>query len=287
MADLRPLPGLSADWGPSSAERSAGLSCRLCVAGCQVLRRRATQSPGPACTPGGAHSSGRVEGPAGYAARGGGPPPICSHPAGRGGRGLGGGEGRFGETCSLGTPNRREGAKGFLSCQCTPSHHSRPRSRLLWGSPQPLPEGGREGGQACAAGVATREPELEGLADPDAATRGTGLCLPVLGAEHPRAPLSPSGFGDTGSPRRPLPISLILEASRLRSWTVLPGGAVSPGVPPGSRFRLRGRVCSASLFGTREPSGTQAPQCPLRPRRPLGGAGTSARLWPRLLFQVR
>ena len=74
MADLRPLPGLSADWGPSSAERSAGLSCRLCVAGCQVLRRRATQSPGPACTPGGAHSSGRVEGPAGYAARGGGPP---------------------------------------------------------------------------------------------------------------------------------------------------------------------------------------------------------------------
>lgn len=32
--------------------------------------------------------------------------------------------------------------KVFSPASAPPPHHSRPRSRLLWGSPQPLPEGG-------------------------------------------------------------------------------------------------------------------------------------------------
>lgn len=42
---------------------------------------------------------------------------------------------------------------------------------------------------------------------------------------------------------------------------------MSPGVLPISPLLLRGKGCSASLFGTREPLGTPGVECPLRPRR--------------------
>lgn len=111
----------------------------------------------------------------------------------------------------------------------------------------------------------------------------TGLRLLLFGVEHPRAPFSFSGLGDPGSPRPTQPTS----ESFLCSQTALPRGRLFPGMPPISRFHFRSQVCSASLFGTWEASGTRVSECPLRPRLPLGRAGTSVRLWLRLLFQVR
>lgn len=143
--------------------------------------------------------------------------------------------------CSPGTPNHLERATGekVPSPASAPSSPILDRDRVSLGFvPACAGVGGRgvgSGVRRLGSGPGTGAQES---ADPGAATRGTGLCVQVLGAEHPRAPLSPPGFGDLGSPRRPSPISLILEASCLGSWTVPPRGAVSPGVPPVSRFFL-------------------------------------------------
>lgn len=161
---------------------------------------------------------------------------MCSHWAGYGAAVLG--------ACSPGTPNHLERATG----EKIPSPASAPSSPILDCDRVSLGFVPACAGRVVvgAGGVGSGFRRLgsgpgtgaQGSADPGAATPGTGLCLQVLGTDHPRAPLSPPGFGDSGSPRRPSPISLTLEASCLGSWTVPPRGAVSPGVPPVSCFFL-------------------------------------------------
>lgn len=149
---------------------------------------------------------------------------MCSPWVGYGAAGLG--------ACSPGAPNHLERATG----EKIPSPASASSSPILDRDPVslgfvPACAGGGwvgSGVRCLGSGPGTG---AQGSADPGAATRNTGICSPVLGAEHPRAPLAPPGFGDSGSPRRPSPISLILEASCLGSWTAPPRGAVSPRVP--------------------------------------------------------
>lgn len=119
MADLRPLPGLSADWvlPPLSALRGCPVACAWRGArsrGAEPPRAPGLPAPPGAHTPRGEWRARQDTLP------GVGPPHLLTPGWARGPLFGVGGEGRFGETCSLGTPNRREGAKGFLSCQCTP-----------------------------------------------------------------------------------------------------------------------------------------------------------------------
>lgn len=106
------------------------------------------------------------------------------------------------------------------------------------------------GGGGVSGGAGARGP-----ADPRAAARGPGLCLPLLRAQHPRAPFRIW----TGGPRLIPPLAPLMQ---FRKPLAPAPGRLFPGVPPFSRFFLRGQMCAASLFGMREPLGTPAPVPP-------------------------
>lgn len=95
---------------------------------------------------------------------------------------------------------------------------------------------------------------------------GTGLCLLLPGAERPREPFSSSGLEDPGS-LRPLPLSLILEASCLRPSLAGPSrdrreprGAAHP-PSSSSEDKCALPVWDVGAFGD------TGPQVTLRPRR--------------------
>lgn len=223
-----------------------------------VPARPATQSPGPACTPGGTDIPGWVVDPARYASRGWRPRPPLTPGWAQGrrcrGRGLGEPVPR-----GPGTVWKEPWVKSspLLPGSSSPLHVG-PPPYLLFGVRLSFSrsEWVRPGRRGVAGGAGAR-----GSADQRAATRAPGLGLPLLGAQHPRAPFPIW----TRELRLIPPLAPLVQFRKLLASVpgrLFPGGAVSPGVPPSSRFLLRGPVCSASLFGMREPLGTSAPSPP-------------------------
>lgn len=182
----------------------------------------------------------------------------------------------FGGTCSPGTQNRLGRAQNEKCPPLPPFLTTTPSS--VWDSPPQLQEGesGLDGpGWQPWGGGGKRE-------DPQSRVQQLGVSH-FSGPRHSRAPLSPSRLGDPGSPRPLQPISGSLSRFPDGSSPRAPilWGAVHSLLPP-----PRPSVLHESVRA-REPLGTLVSKCPLRPRRALGRPGTRARLWPRLLFQVR
>lgn len=253
-----------------------------------VPARPATQSPGPPCTPGGTDSPGWVGGvPARYASPGWRPRPGFTP---------GWAQGRLCRGRGLGEPVLRgPGAvwkDPWVKSSFLPPGSSSP---LHFGLPSYLLFGVRlsfcgrlwvrPGRRGLTAGARARGPQ-----DPRTATQAPGRGLLLLQAQHPRAPFPIWTRGLRLIP----PLAPLAQFRKLLASVpgrFFPGaeggarrepwGAVQLPLPSPRPSVLCKSVWDAGAFGN------PGPLAPCGRGGPLVGAGTSARLWPRLLFQVR